>query len=96
MNIEHTRILELSECSKMTDLALEKISTCKNLVKLDLVKLLFKKSLYTNLFLINLFLKNSNSLPRESLTSSGKYIVAFVIQLSGRQLFFWEKNLGKC
>lgn len=33
---EQTRILELNECLKLTNLGLEKICVCKNLIKLDL------------------------------------------------------------
>ena len=36
LHVEQTKILELSECSKITDVALKKISACKNLIKLDL------------------------------------------------------------
>ena len=33
---EQTKLLELSECSKISDEALNKISICKNLAKIDL------------------------------------------------------------
>jgi len=33
---EQTKLLELSECNKISDVALDKISICKNLVKIDL------------------------------------------------------------
>ncbi len=33
---EQTKLLELSECSKISDVGLDKISICKNLVKIDL------------------------------------------------------------
>ena len=33
---EQTKLLELSECSKISDVALNKISICKNLAKIDL------------------------------------------------------------
>lgn len=33
---ENTKMIELSECDKLTDVALEKISKCKSLAKIDL------------------------------------------------------------